>query len=296
MPPTLSAFPAWLMLAAMVVGSGGSPPTALPVATAMLDGVITGIADVAQWPGVQSVGGAAAAAILLDAGAAAVARRAKINKDQKQACESVFAVFAESVDDLPRKLPAALREQLARDHALSDDQIDRQYGSYCQRGQLVGSSSSRAAHSPTAASEPAASSARAAPSAGAAGAAEVAPAPKRRANAAGGAHYIDDEQRAVMTAVFAAQAPSWGFSLPTAAYVNPSSAQTALMELMAKTGLARNKLIYHYGQFRQQHHRPLANSLSDRRAELNERLELDKVLSAALVLPASTRCARSTRR
>lgn len=55
------------------------------------------------------------------------------------------------------------------------------------------------------------------------------------------------------------------------------------MDLMRNTGLACSKLVYlyHYTQFRQQHHRPLSTSLGDRRTELQSRVKLDEVLDDA---------------
>jgi hypothetical protein len=173
MPPTLAAS-AWLLLAAMVVGSRGSPMTTLPDASGMLD--IVGIIDAVERPGAQSVGvGAAAGALLLGAGVAAVARQKNITQSHKTACKRAFDVFAGAAPagDLPRQLPADVRARLASEHKLADAQIDRQYR---REREPEGSSSPPAVGSTAAAAtQPAASSARAASSAGAAGAAGSAP-------------------------------------------------------------------------------------------------------------------------
>ena len=133
MSPTVAAF-ALLLLAAMVVGSRGSPPTTLPHSSEMLGSVVAGIAVAAEQSDAQSVGASAAAALLLGAVGVATARarrKPQITEVQKRACADAFAVLAatlHSSDGLPQKLPAELRVRLAREHApLSDDQIERQY-------------------------------------------------------------------------------------------------------------------------------------------------------------------------
>jgi hypothetical protein len=131
-----------------------------------------------------------------------------------------------------------------------------------------------------AASQPTASSAHAGDAAAAA-----APAPKKTAKRkASASTNITDVQRAQMLKVFADNTLVWGENLPAATPVNPTAATRPLMDLINATGLSRDKLKHHYTSFRAQNHPALATSLDDRRAELDVRLKLDEVLSAARVL------------
>lgn len=256
-----------VVVASAVVVGHGTPPTGLPLVSARPINAIPIALDQ-----VGPLGSASALAIGTTPTVAAAPtskkpRAATISKSQKRACEHAFEA-AHSGQDSPQGIcRKQLFEQLARQHNLTQEQIQRQYGAYRKR--------SRA---PAAADVARSSIARAASSGGA----DALPG----TTSVTGRNNITAEQREEMLRVFRACARVWGKGLPREA-LHPTDESVPLMELIAKTGLTRDKLIYHYNQFLLRSEGYLPRTVEERRAEINGRLVLDEVVKEALVLAAN---------